>query len=66
MKQPIERHELQTGEVVIIQRYKRRYSCFTVSPIFGEPPEFHVEDGSLSECRGSLAAILESDVLDSI
>ena len=66
MKQPIERHELQTGEVVIIQRYKRRYSCFTVSPILMEAPVFHVEDGSLNQCREALAAILESDILDTI
>ena len=66
MKPPIERHELQTGEIVIIQRFKRKYSCFTVSPIFGEPPEFHVESGSLNECREALAVILGSDVLDTI
>jgi hypothetical protein len=66
MKQPIERHVLQTGGIALIQRFKHKYSCFVVSPIFGEPPEFHVESGSLSDCREALAAILESDVLDTI
>lgn len=66
MRPPLERHKLQTGGIAIIQRRGRKYSCFIVSPIFGEPPEFHVENGSLSDCREALAAILESDILDTI
>lgn len=66
MRPPIERHVLQTGEIVIIQRYGRKYSCFVVSPVLMEAPVFHVEDGSLSDCREALATILEADVLDSI
>lgn len=60
----IERHELQTGEIAIIQRYRRRYSLFIVSPILGVAPEYMIESGTLAECRDLLADLLESDICD--
>ena len=60
----IERHKLQTGEIAIIQRHKRQYSLFVISPILGVAPEYMLESGGLAECQDLLADMLESDICD--
>ena len=59
-----ERHELSGRRVVIIQRIRRKFTCYIVPAYHLDPPETLVRSGSLDECREALADALQSDLCD--
>jgi len=61
---PIERHELSTGDTVVIRRVGSVYNCCLISPLLLVPPVYLVEDGTLDECREALCDALASDMCD--
>jgi len=61
MRKYIERELLSDGEILVILRVGRQYTCYAVNPNGIERPAYFTYRGTLAECRKSFADVLEQE-----
>ena len=60
----VQRDELSTGEVLTIQRIRRKYTCYVVQVAILDAPVVLVDSGTKDQCLEAYADRLRDDVLE--